>query len=269
MNRNRNEYSEDTWDEFGVEYRWKNITAIDSLMTNRGTLLEMVTRPNWGIACYMDNAIQSCEIDEKLYHESLVHPVMSSISAKNVMIIGGGEGATAREVLKWPVDVVDMYEWDDDIIHHFKKHYPQWAKGAWDDKRLHIHPYDIFKMIVGLPLKKYDVIIIDLFDPDESNLSQWSILLHHIKRWLAPQGCMVIYSGIRNIFAKKQGYEVLSDIISIEMPTLQVTPYKVFIPSFSGESTFLLVANPIAKQEFTVPSHITPSIWESYTVFNY
>ena len=107
------EYSENTWDEFGVEHRWKNTQLLDSTMTDRGTLVEMVYRPHWGVACYMDNAIQSCEVDEHIYHESLVHPVMSSSGdKKHAMIIGGGEGATAREVLKWSVEKVDMFEWD-------------------------------------------------------------------------------------------------------------------------------------------------------------
>lgn len=263
------DYYENTWDEFGVEHRWKNTERLDALMTDRGTHVEMIHRPNWGIACYMDNAIQSCEVDEHIYHESLVHPILASGPAKRVLIIGGGEGATAREVLKWPVETVHMYEWDRDIIKLFKTKYPQWAKGAWDDKRLTIYNYDIFKTIVGPPLQPYDVIIIDLFDPEESNLSQWSTLLHHLKKWLTPQGRCAIYSGIRNILMKHQGYEVLSDIITLELPMLKITPYKVFIPSFSGESTFLLVTNPIAEQEFTVPSHITPSIWESYKIFNW
>jgi len=265
----RSEYIEDTWDEFGVEHRWKNAERLDVLTTNRGTFLEMIYRPNWGIACYMDNAIQSCEVDESIYHESLVHPVMSSGPVHHVMIIGGGEGATAREVLKWPIKDLNMYEWDKGVVDIFKKKYPQWAKGAWNDDRLTLYHYDIFKMITVTPLQQYDVIIIDLFDPDESNLPQWSMLLYHIKKWLAPRGRIAIYSGIRNVLVKKQGYEVLHDIISVELPELEVTPYKVFVPSFSGESTFLLLAPPTAEQHFTIPSHLTSPIWESYKVFNW
>ena len=78
-----------------------------------------------------------------------------------------------------------------------------------------------------------------------------------------------MYSGIRNVLVKKQAYQQLADIVVHEMPLMKVTPYKVFIPSFSGESTFLLVTNPIAEQEFTVPSHLTSAVWESYKVFNY
>ena len=113
--------------EFGVSYNWYNAIIKDSIITHRGTKLEMIERPNWGIACYMDNTIQSAEIDEKIYHEALVHPIMSN-DVKKVLIIGGGEGATAREVLKWPVEEVDMIEWDKDVVELFRTKYPQWAK---------------------------------------------------------------------------------------------------------------------------------------------
>jgi hypothetical protein len=78
-----------------------------------------------------------------------------------------------------------------------------------------------------------------------------------------------MYSGIRNLLVKNQSYQLLSDIVKEEFPLLKVVPYKVYIPSFSGESTFLLVSNLMAEQHFTVNSHLTNSIWESYKVFNY
>lgn len=264
------EYSENTWDEFGVEHRWKHTKCLDRFITSRGTLIEMIHRPNWGIACYMDNAIQSCEVDESFYHESLVHPVLSTASVYDrVMIIGGGEGATAREVLKWPVKKVDMFEWDKDVVDLFKTRYPQWAKEAWKDIRLKVHYDDIFTIIKTPPQTPYDIIIIDLFDPDESNMAQWDILLTYCTNWLQPHGSIVLYSGIRNILDNKQSYEVLAKKVSRAFPLLKITPYKVFIPSFSGESTFLLATHPMTNPIYSVPSHITSDIWKSYTVFNY
>ena len=116
---------------------------------------------------------------------------------------------------------------------------------------------------------KYDVIVIDLFDPEDANLPQWKVLLQNLKKWMNPHASVVMYSGIRNVLVKKQSYELLADIVRQEFPVLKVTPYKVYIPSFSGESTFLLVTNIIAEQNVTVKSHLTHSVWESYKVFNY
>jgi spermidine synthase len=236
----------------------------------------MIQRPKWGIACYMDNAIQSCEIDEALYHEALVHPVMSSASCpKRVMIIGGGEGATAREVLKYStVECVDMYEWDKEVVQLFQSKYPQWAKGAWDDPRLHLYHDDIFKTIEEYPVDCYDVVIIDLFDPSTETYDLWKHLLQHIDKWVRPEGSIVMYAGIRERISSEQPYDVLAAVImnlSVNSNTnyhQQIIPYHVFIPSFLGESTFLL-RSPASDFKIVVGSHLTDSIWKSYQTFNW
>ena len=65
-------YNEDNMQEFGVTNQWHNVVIKDSIITHRGTKVEMIERPKWGLACYMDNSIQSALIDERIYHESLV-----------------------------------------------------------------------------------------------------------------------------------------------------------------------------------------------------
>lgn len=266
-------YTDHTWE--GVTYAWQNVTILDSITTHRGTRVEMIQRPKWGIACYMDNAIQSCEVDEALYHESLVHPVMSSISCpKRVMIIGGGEGATAREVLKYStVECVDMYEWDKDVVQLFQSKYPQWAKGAWDDSRLHLYHDDIFKTIEEYPVDQYDIVIIDLFDPSTDTYDSWKHLLQHVDKWVKPTGSIVMYAGIRERTSSEQPYDVLAGIMmnmSITNIFYQnnITPYHVFVPSFLGESTFLLLRSH-TDFKIVVESHMTDSIWKSYQTFNW
>jgi len=250
--------------EFGVSYNWHNAIIKDSIITHRGTKVEMIERPNWGIACYMDNSIQSAEIDEKIYHEALVHPIMSN-DVKKVLIIGGGEGATAREVLKWPVEEVDMIEWDKDVVELFRTKYPQWAKGAWDDPRLTIEHSDIFKKTIS---KKYDVIIIDLFEPD--NVKQMSSLLKKLHNCITLNGSIVMYAGMRNILVKQPYQKLIEEFQEtwrgIPIQESKIIPYKVYIPSFSGESMFLL----INKKNFEwTRSHITNDIWNSYKTFNW
>jgi predicted membrane-bound spermidine synthase len=280
-------YIEDNTQEIGVSHYWNNTTIKDSIVTKKGTHVEIVHRPNWGLACYMDNSIQSCEVDEKIYHESLVHPVMSTVSNPNrVMIIGGGEGATAREVLKWPgVKEVDMFEWDEEVVSLFKEKYPQWAKGAWEDERLKLHYVDIFQAIKypSPENKKYDVIIIDLFDPTEDNYEQWTTLINCLNNWITPEGSIVMYAGMRNVVSDMQPHQRLIDIIKYnEIKTgiiaedwcldKEIIPYRVYIPSFSGESMFLLLKGPSLlnfNYLHDVESHITEDIWNSYKTLNW
>jgi len=281
-------YSENNVQEFGVENNWHNASVKDSVITRRGTKVEMIVRPKWGLACYMDNSIQSALIDERIYHESLVHPIMSSAKKRDrVLIIGGGEGATAREVLKWDdVKHVDMYEWDEDVVTLFKNKYPQWAKGAWSDHRLNIVFSNIFIAILEKPLSdnKYDVIIVDLFEPNVG--VQWCSLVKSLSNWLTNDGSVVMYAGMRNILEVRQPFESLKDIIEFnEMSSGHlvrdlsnnlntIIPYHVWIPSFSGESVFLLCCpndtyKPNFKELEEKESHITRCVWESYKTFNW
>ena len=123
---------------------------IDAVITQRGTLVEMKQTAVYGMACYMDGQLQSTEADEKAYHEGLVGMALLSVTSTashplNVLILGGGEGATAREVLRSrAVHHVDMVDWDEEVVRLFQKSYPQWAQGAWSDPRLHLHFEDAF-----------------------------------------------------------------------------------------------------------------------------
>jgi spermidine synthase len=198
---------------------------------------------------------------------------MSHTVRKNrVLIIGGGEGATAREVLKWPVEQVDMYDWDEEVIQLFQK-YPQWAKGAWDDKRLTLYFDNIFDIISEAPPVPYDIIIIDLFDPEESHISVWSHLFQNLHKWMTPDTSIVIYAGMIQP-QSKQPYELLRDMIISSDNVLvnkEIIPYKVPIQSFLGESVFLFVKTEGTDDiciPNTISSHITPEKWKSYRNMN-
>ncbi len=281
-------YYEDNIQEFGVAHSWSNASIKDSIITKRGTLVEMVERPKWGLACYMDNSIQSAKIDERIYHEALVHPIMSSVNErKRVMIIGGGEGATAREVLKWPgVEEVDMFEWDRQVVELFRNKYPEWAQGAWNDSRLMINYSDIFEVIKTPPKKnqRYDIIIIDLFEPCDKNKPQWLTLIKSLHNWVTTNGSIVMYAGMRNILEPMQPYHKLMEMIEYNEVrqghlvrdfslAKEITPYRVWIPSFSGECMFLLLTHLNTKINFeeatTLESHITENVWNSYKTLNW
>ena len=223
------------------EERAKGI-SLDSIITHRETRVEMIQCPTWGISCFMDGVIQSCEMDEAMYHISLVHPtMMANPHAKRVLIIGGGEGATAREVLKWTsVKQVDMYDWDKDVVQLFQTKYPQWAKGAWENEKLALHFDNIFDIISSPLNKPYDVIIIDLFDPEEENMEQWKHLLRYLPLWSTLNTSIVMYAGmIKNEIV--QPYQMLKDIIAEFYINEDVQLYTVPIQSFMGDAAFLTI----------------------------
>jgi spermidine synthase len=106
-----------------------------------------------------------------LYHEHLVHPLLNALAhkrEKRVLIVGGAEGATAREVLKWPADQVAHVDWvdlDGGLVSLCRR-YLSWANDdVYNDPRLHFHASDI-RLFWASNTFLYDVIILDLPDPD-------------------------------------------------------------------------------------------------------
>jgi len=251
---------ENTIEQTEEIYEIENGLLLESITTHRNTKVNMVLCPTWGISCFMDDTIQSCEMDEALYHHMLVFPPMyTNQNAKRVMIIGGGEGATVREVLKWQsVEHVDMFDWDKDVVQLFQNRYPQWAKGAWANPKLHLHFDNIFDIISTPPNEPYDIIIVDLFDPEEENRLQWSYLFEYLSSWAAPHASIVIYAGMiypdLPIKDSVQPYQMLCRMILQQLKDKDISPYIVPIKSFMGDAVFLLLHDK-ANQDKNVQYH--------------
>ncbi len=102
---------------------------------------------------------------EFTYHEMITHvPMFSHENPKDVLVIGGGDGGTVREVLKHPsVERVDLVEIDPDVIEACKKYLPSTASKL-SDERVHIYNEDGKNFVLGKK-DEYDVIIVDSTDP--------------------------------------------------------------------------------------------------------
>lgn len=128
---------------------------------------------------FLDGILQSRRSGDAAYHESLVHPGMfAHPNPKRVAIIGGGEGATLREVLKHStVEEVVMIEIDKEMVDISKEYLPFWsdcseligsADYCFDDPRVDAHFEDAFKWFIDrfspeptIEAEKFDVIIMD------------------------------------------------------------------------------------------------------------
>ena len=131
-------------------------------------------------AVYLDGVVQSRLFGEAAYHEALVHPAMvSHPNPKRVVIVGGGEGATLREVLKHnTVEKVTMIEIDKKMVDICRKHLPEWnncgklvgsADSCFDDPRTEIFFEDAVAWFIERfgdrdsidRSQRYDVLIMD------------------------------------------------------------------------------------------------------------
>ncbi len=133
--------------------------------------VDIVESPDLGKCLIIDGAIQSSTFDEYIYHEVLVHPAMlTAEERKNILIIGGGEGATIREVLKYDIDKVYVIDIDEELVELCKEHLREMHQGAFEDKRVRLLFTDGMKFI-NESENRFDVIILDITDPTENTSS--------------------------------------------------------------------------------------------------
>ncbi|MCS7058528.1 MAG: polyamine aminopropyltransferase [Meiothermus sp.] len=155
----------------------------------------------FGKVLVLDKDVQSTERDEYIYHETLVHPVMlAHPRPRSVFVVGGGEGATLREVLKHPtVERVVMCDIDDELVEMARRYLPEWHQGAFDDPRAQVVHADARGWLEEHP-DAYDVIIVDLNDPvGEDNPARMLYTVEFyelVKRRLNPGGLMAMQAGM-------------------------------------------------------------------------
>ncbi len=159
----------------------------------------IVETGTYGKALVLDGKWQSCTGDEFLYHEPLVHPAMIFHGAPGkVLILGGGEGATAREVLRWKtVEKVVMIDIDGEVVEACKQYLPEIHQNVFENPRLQVEIADALNFLDSTD-EQWDVVICDLSDPIESGPSFTMFTkecFEKIHRVLSPQGFLVIYAG--------------------------------------------------------------------------
>ena len=121
--------------------------------------------PRFGRVMALDGVVQTTEGDEYIYHEMLTHvPVLAHGAAKHVLIIGGGDGGMAREVLKHKDIQLTMVELDRGVVDFCAEFLPNHNAGAFQDDRFELVITDGCKFVKETD-RKWDVIIIDSTDP--------------------------------------------------------------------------------------------------------
>lgn len=128
--------------------------------------IELVETDEFGRVLLIDNITQVAEKNDYHYHEPMVHPALCSHpKPESVLVIGGGDGGIAREVLKYPVvKRLEIAELDDGVIEFSRKYLKTVHCDAFKDKRLHVNIEDGRKFTHDHK-GEFDVIIMDMTDP--------------------------------------------------------------------------------------------------------
>jgi spermidine synthase len=157
------------WFTESIYEHWNQTYKIDEILFEEKTEHQhMLIFKNglYGTVLVLDGVVQTTEKDEFVYHEMITHvPMLQHGNAQNVLIIGGGDGGSLREVLKHKtVKKAVLIDIDTQVIELSKKYLPNHSQGAFDNPRAEIIIADGCKFVKETK-EKFDVIICDTTDP--------------------------------------------------------------------------------------------------------
>lgn len=129
--------------------------------------LQIFRNDTFGVFLVLDGYTQVTEKDEFIYHDMICHPALCvNPDIKNVLIIGGGDGGTAREVSRYKtIEKIDMVEIDEAVVRACQKYLPFTSSVLDKEPRLNLMFDDGLKFVKEAPDGAYDLILVDSTDP--------------------------------------------------------------------------------------------------------
>ena len=231
----------------------------------------VVTRTKNDIRMFINGSIQFSSQDEYRYHEALVLPAMASAhSRRNILVIGGGDGLAAREILKFTeVEKITIVDIDPAITTFARDNLlmRNLNKDSMRNPKTQIVNDDAWKYLENVP-EMFDVIIIDLPDPDNLSLSRlYSKTFYRLLAGKLARGGKIVTQATSPLYAHKAFWCIYNTFATIENPLfksdtasetvyLQPEAYHCYVPSF-GSWGFVMASNaPFSWQniEITVPA---------------
>lgn len=205
----------------------------------------VMTKHKDDLRLFIDGNLQFSSMDEYRYHESLVHiPMMATPFHEKILILGGGDGLAAREILKYEdVKEITLVDLDKDIVQLCKENreISTLNQGALSNNKLKVINTDGYKYLEEID-DLYDVIIVDFPDPNNETLNKlytnvfYRLAANHLKE----TGAMSVQST--SPYYARKAYWCINK--TIENEGLNVIPYHVQVPSF-GDWGFQLVTKHI------------------------
>ena len=232
-----------------------------SVKHNGGLLLRKITpyqkievyqTPSLGKMLVLDGLIVLTENDEYAYHEMLAHTALyTHPNPKNVLIIGGGDGGVAREVLKHKnIESITLVEIDEMIIETSKKFFP-FTSQTFANPKLTIKVADAWDYMGSEKELQYDIILVDLGNPtggDDKFYSQE--FCHKITEMLTSEGLFVTQIGSPMINKElfKNNFQVLKRIFGPD----NTHCYLAHIPTYPSGTCGFAYCSKIANDHFTI-----------------
>ena len=262
------------WQGEGLRERWESDLYEDRIVYSEQSAYQQIvlTQRDEHLRLYLNGHLQFASIDEHRYHEALVHPAMALTPFRErVLIIGGGDGLTAREVLKYEeVQHVDLVDLDPAVTRLAQRniHLTRLNDNALNRRQVRVVNEDGFVFLQREHVP-YNAILIDLPDPREESLAKlYSVEAYRLcRKVLGPQG--VLATQASSPYHARAAYWSIA--AALEEAGFAVHSYHLHVPSF-GEWGFHLAGpaglDPTAVA-FSVPTrYLDRQVWGALAVFD-
>ncbi|XP_020236359.1 thermospermine synthase ACAULIS5-like [Cajanus cajan] len=236
------------WFEQEIDSDVKWSLALDSVVFEAASefqSLSVLSTKRFGKALVIDGHLQNTELDEYIYNENLVHPslLIHNEIPKTVFIMGGGGGSAAREVLKHKdIEKVIICDIDRSTADLIREHMTA-NHETFNDERLQLVQNDA-KYELEKSEEKFDVIIGDLSDPDQSgpvHIYTKSFYQNVAKPKLKENGIFVTQAGPAGIFTHKAVFSTIYNTLKQAFP--YVVAYTALVPSYGDSYGWILASS--------------------------
>ena len=232
----------------------------------------VITRNNDDVRLFLDGNLQLSSRDEYRYHEVLVHPVMSAArSHETILVLGGGDGAVARELLKYEdVQRIIIVDLDPEVTELARTSLllRKINADALNDPRVTIVNADAYRYLEESS-DVYPVVIIDLPDPNNESLSKlYSQQFYRLLRQrIAPDGAFITQAT--SPYFVREAFWMIAN--TIEASDFHIVPLHTYVPSF-GDWGFvigtLLKTPQLTIDESLSLRYLTPDVLASVLIFD-
>ena len=237
----------------------------DQIVFAESTPYQRIVLTRWrdDLRLFLNGNLQFSSHDEYRYHEALVHPALATLAyPRRVLILGGGDGLAAREVLKYPrVESITLVDLDPRMTGLFGRvqQLRELNRDALNSPKLRIVNRDAL-LWMEESTEYFDFIVIDFPDPSNYSLGKLytSAFYRMLEKRLSATGLAVVQST-SPLYARQSFWCIVNTIESVGLKT---APYHAYVPSF-GEWGYVVVARgeflPPAKYDVEL-KFITPAI---------
>lgn len=216
-------------DQYGITMKVKDTLYHDK---SEFQSIDIIDTEAFGKVLILDGLVMTTERDEPFYHEMIAHiPMLSHPNPKKVLVIGGGDGGTVREVLKHStVEKVVLCEIDGLVVEACQKYIPSIA-GKLEDPKVEMQIRDGVEYI-STQKSQFDVILIDSTDPLGPGVGLFTEEFYkNVNEALKPDGIMVAQS--ESPFANEKEIKLMYPLLRKAFPIVKT--YVGPMPTYPGD----------------------------------